>query len=198
MANVNRVNGFKPVRHLNGSPYNGQANYYATASGDSAAIMVGDLVSLAGDSIGTYSTVTRGNGTGAVVGVVVGIDVVPPNFNGPSPTLDTPVYRRASTVTYIRVADANDLILEVQADEAVTADKVGQNGQYTTTAGSTTTGSSGMQLDASTLATANPTYPLKLFGFPNRLDNEVNATYNKVWVTINNHQLSAGTGTAGV
>jgi len=199
MANVNRANGAKPVQHLNGSPYNGQANTYFMPSTDNTAANIGDFVSLAGAaSVDGYPTVTRGNGTGAVVGVIVGIDVVPPNYNGPSPTLDTPVYRAASTNRYVRVADAIDLVFEIQADEAVELTEVGMNANYTTTAGSVVTGASGMQLDASTLATADATKPLKLRSFPNRVDNTPNETYNKVWVTINNHQLSTGTGTAGV
>jgi len=28
MANTSRVNGFKPVKHITGAPYNGQANIY--------------------------------------------------------------------------------------------------------------------------------------------------------------------------
>ena len=44
MANVSKIRGFQPVRHLSGSPYNGQANIYATAASDSAALFVGDPV----------------------------------------------------------------------------------------------------------------------------------------------------------
>ncbi len=32
MANTSSINGFRPVKHLNGSPYNGQANIYYVAS----------------------------------------------------------------------------------------------------------------------------------------------------------------------
>ena len=33
MANVNAPFGFKPVRYLNGAPWNGQARYYNVNSG---------------------------------------------------------------------------------------------------------------------------------------------------------------------
>ena len=34
MANVARLGGFTPVKHLNGSPYNGQFNLYEIVAGD--------------------------------------------------------------------------------------------------------------------------------------------------------------------
>jgi len=49
MANVSKINGFKPVKHVNGSPYNGQANVYFVPSTDSTALFVGDVVKLAAD-----------------------------------------------------------------------------------------------------------------------------------------------------
>ena len=52
MANASRINGFKPVKHLNGSPYNGQANIYEVPAGEAVPVFVGDLVKLS-DSAGT-------------------------------------------------------------------------------------------------------------------------------------------------
>src|SRR5258708_5217607 len=50
MANISRVNGFRPVKHLDGSPYNGQVNKYWVAAGDGTALFVGDIVKLSGTS----------------------------------------------------------------------------------------------------------------------------------------------------
>ena len=55
------------------------------------------------------------------------------------------------------------------ASATITAN-VGLNGNFTTTAGSTASGSSGMQLATAGLATT-ATLPLKVVGFPNRPDN---------------------------
>jgi hypothetical protein len=44
MANVSRVNGFKPVKHFSGAPYNGQANIYEVSVSETIPIFVGDLV----------------------------------------------------------------------------------------------------------------------------------------------------------
>ena len=73
---------------------------------------------------------------------------------------------------------------------------VGQNGQFTTTAGNTTSGSSGMQLDSSGLATT-ATLPLKIVGFPNRPDNIPGDTYFSYYVKLNNTANGTGTGATG-
>ena len=192
MANVDRVNGFKPVKHLNGSPYNGAYTEYAVAAGDGTALFVGDAVKLAGsaDADGV-ATVIAAAATNPVVGVVVGFGVDPTN-------LDTPQYRAANTARKVYVADARDLVFEVQADAAIAVTSVGLNTDLVATSGgSTVTGASGMELDASEVATT-ATLVFKILGFPRRADNEINATDNKVLVMINAHQHGDHTGTAGV
>lgn len=207
MSSVSRINGFRPVKHVNGSPYNGQANVYFMASGNSDVVMVGDAVKLAGDARAATGapTVARCGATDVPVGVVVGI-----LFSGvgdttnmpPVSDLNTPVYRRASTDRYLLVCDSPDVIYEVQyagtsvAAATITAN-VGLNGQFTTTAGSTTTGSSGMQLDSAGLATT-ATLPLKIVGFPNRPDNIPGDTYFSYYVKLNGATLGDGTGSTGV
>ena len=57
MANINRPNGFRPVRHLNGSMYNGQGNLYYIPSSDANAYAVGDLVTLVGTTNSTVSNI---------------------------------------------------------------------------------------------------------------------------------------------
>ena len=206
MASVSRANGFKPVKSITGAPYNGAANLYFVPSSDSTVIMVGDAVKLAGDARAATGapTVTRCGATDIPIGIVVGIlfsgvgDVgnVPPVND-----LNTPVYRRASTDRYLLVADDPHLVYEVQyagtsvAAATITAN-VGLNGQFTTTAGNTTTGASGMQLDSSGLATTS-TLPLKIVGFPNRPDNIPGDTYFSYYVTLNSATLGS-LGTTGV
>lgn len=206
MASVSRANGFKPVKSITGAPYNGAANLYFVPSSDSTVIMVGDAVKLAGNARAATGapTVTRCGATDIPIGIVVGIlfsgvgDVgnVPPVTD-----LNTPVYRRASTDRYLLVADDPHLVYEVEyagtsvAASTITAN-VGLNGQFTTTAGNTTTGASGMQLDSSGLATTS-TLPLKIVGFPNRPDNIPGDTYFSYYVTLNSATLGS-LGTTGV
>lgn len=203
MASVSRLAGFKPVKSLVAS-WNGQSNMYFVPSTDATVIMVGDLVKLAGSARGPLGcpTVTRAVAGDATVGVVVGIpfsgvgDVtnIPPVSN-----LNPPVFRAASTDRYLMVVDDPNVIFEVQAStNAITFTDVGNNANFRATAGNTTTGASGMDLDvASILTTA--TLPLKIVGFPSRADNVVGTdAFLSVWVKINNHQYNSGTGTLGV
>jgi hypothetical protein len=207
MASVSRINGFRPVKTLSGAPYSGKANLYFMASGDSTVVMVGDAVKIAGDARAASGapTVTRCGATDIPVGVVVGIlfsGVGNEVTNVPAVSdLNTPVYRRASTDRYVLVADDPLLVYEVQyagtsvAAATITAN-VGQNGQFTTTAGSTVSGSSGMQLDSTGLATTS-TLPLKIVGFPARPDNVPGDVYFSYYVTLNS-TLYGSLGTAGV
>ena len=207
MSSVSRINGFRPVKSIIGGSMTGQTNTYFVPASDSTVIMVGDAVKLLGDARSPTGvpTVTRSGATDVPVGIVVGIA-----FEGmgdvqnmpPVTDLNTPVYRRASTDRYLIVCDDPNMIYEVQyagtsvAAATITAN-VGLNGQFTTTAGSTTSGSSGMQLDSAGLATT-ATLPLKIVGFPYRPDNTPGDVYFSYYVKLNGSTLSNGTGQAGV
>jgi hypothetical protein len=202
MASVSRINGFRPVKSITGAPYTGQANLYFIPSSDGTAVAVGDLVKLAGSarSQSGVPTVARAGATDAVIGVVTAItyegvgDVqnVPPVTN-----LDVPIYRAASTDRYVLVADDPNLVFEAQCTGTLAAADIGLNASPDVTAGSTTTGSSGMSIDLATKATT-ATLPLKLVGWPQRPDNNIGDSYVNAYVVINNHQLKGGTGTTGV
>jgi len=207
MSSVSRLNGFKPVKTLTGASYNGQGEVAFLSSGDSTVVMVGDAVKLAGDSRAATGvpTVTRVSGaTDIAFGVVVGILFTgvgdTPNVP-PVNDLNTPVYRRASTDRYVLVCTDPNVIYEAQylttsvAAATITAN-VGLNGSWDVTAGSTTSGSSGMSIAALSATTA--TLPLKVVGFPNRPDNIPGDTYFSYYVKLNNTQMGTGTGQAGV
>jgi hypothetical protein len=199
MANVSRVNGFNPLLNLIGASMVGQVRTYFLPSTDATAVFIGDLVkadttgdtsAAGGQNKGIQSVVQAAAGN-AVLGAVVGFDINPLNLN-------TPQYRLASTGRYVMVADDPNLIFEVQTSNGtLTAADVGLNANFAVAAGSTTTGASGMTLDAATVATT-ATLPLKIVGFSQRVDNEVGNASAKVLVKLNNHQFNSGTGTAGV
>ncbi len=206
MASVSRIAGFRPVKTITGAAWNGQANLYFVPSSDSTVIMVGDAVKLLGDARAATGvpTVTRCGAADVAVGVVVGIlfsGVGDANNMPPVTDLNTPVYRRASTDRYLLVCDDPNVVYEVQyagtsvAAATITAN-VGLNGQFTTTAGSTTSGSSGMQLDSSGLDTT-ATLPLKVVGFPARPDNIPGDTYFSYYVKLNQTVNGSGTGATG-
>jgi hypothetical protein len=208
MATVSRINGFRPVKTVTGAPWSGQAEVCFVPASDSTVIMVGDAVALAGDARAATGvpTVTRlASATGVPYGIVVGIlftgvgDItnVPPVND-----LNTPVFRRASTDRYLLVSTDPGVIYEVQiagagpAAAAATA-LVGLNGQFTLTAGNTTSGASGMQLDSAGTATT-ATLPLKIVGIPNRPDNIPGDAFLSYYVKLNAPTLGGGTGQAGV
>jgi hypothetical protein len=133
MANTSRINGFKPVKHLNGSPYNGQANLYEVPAGEAVPVFVGDLVKLSDQAatslypaveavVGASAQIAAGPILGAVVGIVNSkFDPVAGALSSGSISLDTPVYRPASTKQFVLVADNTDLVFEAEADASVAA-----------------------------------------------------------------------------
>lgn len=200
MANINKVNGFRPVSSLNGAPYIGSLTRYCVAAADSTILAVGDLVKLAGTTgTGDYAGirgVTRAAASDALVGAIVGFDISVTN-------LDTPQVRAASTLRGVWVADDPKSYFVAQEDGDTTpipmAD-VGLNVNFIVAAASTVTGASGMQIDSSTVTTT-ATMSLKLIAPLPVSDNELTTSgqsYTRWIVKINNHQLDASTGTAGV
>lgn len=207
MSSVSKINGFRPVKSLS-SPWAGQIETFFMPASDGTVVMVGDAVALLGDARAAsgVATVTRlASATGIPVGIVVGI-----SFEGqgdltnipPVNDLNAPIYRRASTDRYITVCVDPNVIFEVQLagagpNAATATAMVGLNGQFTLTAGNTSTGASGMQLDSAGQATT-ATLPLKIVGIPNRPDNIPGDAFLSFYVKLNATQYATGTGSAGV
>jgi hypothetical protein len=195
--------GFRPVKHMNGSPYNGQLTRYMISASETGAVNVGDLVVLSDSAAlvdpagGVYPAVERaGSGTAAaIVGAVVGFDVDYSNLN-------TGSYRAASTRRVALVADSADLIFAAPQDGiggVVAAASVGLNVAVTLGSASTTAPwASGMSVDSSTVATTS-TLPLQIMGITASPDNDETSTARpaEVLVRINTHAYGAA-GLAGV
>lgn len=196
MSNTSRISGFRPVKHQNGSPYNGQANLYYMPSSDATAAYIGDAVKLAGSADPAYGdapTVTLAAAGDAIVGIIVGFMVDPTNVLN-----NTYTGRAASTARYVWVADATDLVYEVETSNGTPAvTDIGLNVNHAVGTPNSTFARSGATVDMGTKATT-ATLTFKLRGFVPRDDNDPTAASAKVWVTINNHQLGASTGSAGV
>ena len=210
MANTSRINGFRPVKHLNGAPYNGQANIYEVPAGETVPVFIGDLVKLS-DSAATsgYPAVEAAVAASSqavsvpIVGAVVGIvnakmDPVDGRMTGGSISLDTPVYRAASTKQLVLVADSPDIIFEAEADAAVALADVGLNADLGASAHTLplVTGASPMYVYSTTAPSASATRPFQIMGIVKRPDNEAAAAYNKVLVKITTHAY--GNAIAGV
>lgn len=194
MANVDRPNGLAPVRHLSGSPWNGQFENFSTLTTDSTAIFVGDLVVPAGsaDTNGRLAVSRSTNTSAAAIGVVVGFAPDPTDLNRPSQ------YRLASTARTVYVCVDPTVIYEVQADgtTANAATAVGLNAPVVLGAGSTTTGISGMELGIDSATTVS-TQPLKIIGAVQGPENDYSqTTFVRYHVMLN--ASTVANNTAGV
>lgn len=202
MASV--LAGFRPVKHLNGSAWNGQVNRYMISASDASATNVGDLVQLSGDAalvdedgVGVYPAVKRlASGTAApIVGAIVGFEPDYSNLNAPN-------YRAASTRRVVLVADAADTIFAAPQDGVggvVAAASVGLNAAVNLgTAGTSGGYASGMSVDSSTVAVTS-TLPVQIMGVTASPDNDETSTSRpaELLVRINTHQYGAA-GLAGV
>lgn len=201
MASV--LAGFRPVKHMTGSPYNGQVNRYMISVSDTQVTNVGDFVQLSDNpalvdpSEGVYPAVERiGSGSAVpIVGVIVGFEVDYSNLNAGA-------YRAASTRRVALVADASDIIFAAPQDAVggvVAAASVGLNVAINLgTAASTAPYASGMSVDSSTVATT-ATLPLQVMGVTASPDNDVTSTARpaEILVRINTHAFNAA-GLAGV
>lgn len=197
MANLSRPNGLRPVKTLNGAPWNGQVHMYLCPSADGTAIYVGDAVKsggtagaagvfVNGQDVEGMPTIARCAAGDTIRGVVVGFL--------PKQSDLSVLHREASTNRIALVVDDPNVVFEIEEDAvggALSATEVGENADLVATAGSATTGQSGMVLDSSDHKTA--TAQLRILGFVKRPDNAIGANA-KVLVLINEHELKSTTG----
>lgn len=182
MANVIAPKGFVPVRHLNGSPWNGQTVPFLMLAADGTACFIGDMVQLEGTSgpaglvVGGYDAegmmsverATPGTAGQDNVGVVVGFSVDPTNLMAK--------HRLASTNRIAHVVVDPTVVYEIQEDAdttPITATEIGLAYTFVATAGSATTGVSAFVLDSSEQSNT-ATFPLKLLGLSKKVGNAFN------------------------
>ena len=203
MANTDNPFGLKPIKHLNGNPWNGQTRKYLCEDGYSTALYIGDPVALTGtapadDASGYYPAIqkaTAGNGN-PILGVIVSFDQV--DCDG-VPHDD--IYRPLSTKRYANVCVDPDVIYIIQDDGAavLTGDECTENAVLIYThLGSTTTGMSGAELDcASDAPDADESNQLLILGVHEKEGNALGI--HCIWeVIISCHAFRCQTGILGV
>jgi hypothetical protein len=193
--------GLIPYRYIWGAPYSGSFSVYYVPSSYATAIYVGDPVKVVSGSDDNYGTpaVNLAASGDTILGVMVGI------VNGGDPgnmiavTRDLSLYHPASTAQYIAVADDPNLLFYIQDDASsqATAPNLwpGKNANLTAgSGGSTTTGYSSYQLQASSVATTS-TLDLKIVSAIQRPDNVIgtsaNTNMNAKWLVKLNKSLWA-------
>jgi len=206
MANPDARFGLKPVRHLNGNPWNGGTiRCYISAAYTSYAMFVGDPVVLEPTQANRVAgikcpTVIRATGTDGtwIFGVIESFE--------PNEDDLTIKHRVNSTARYCNVVVDPDVIFWIRdnADAYGDEDDIGGNADgIFTHGGSATTGLSGFELDQSSIA-ETATLTLFILGVAEVENNEFNCSSdtNIIWeVLINMHQLRAtgdGSGALGV
>lgn len=201
MANTSSIRGLRPIKHLNGSPYNGQANVYYVASA-ADEILVGDMLKLGGtadaNGIPTADLATTEVPIGVVVAILGNKYSPVGNLTTGSVVADLPAAAQiaASGAGYVLVADSPDLVMEVETSNGTLAvTNVGQNASVANGARTSATVISPLTLDVATANTTS-TLNLRILGFSRKVGNEVGASA-KVDVMFNVHQFGA-VGTTGI
>ena len=199
MANSDRACGLKPVKYMNGSPWNGKVTMYYTAG--TTAIYKGTPVKHSGTASTDGTTpgcAIIASGKGQMVGVAVGFS------NSKNIALDVTdlnrTYAAASTTGYVAVVDDPDVLFEIQEDNGASAYiEVADVGQFfpiaTHSAGSTTTGYSTAELDSDGNTATAASGAVQLVGLVDRPDNEMgsSAAHAKWLVRMVTHPYNAAT-----
>jgi len=180
MTNPTTAFGLKPLRHQNGSPWNGQVIECYVSSAYATALYIGDPVvftpTLAQkDATAKRPTINKSAGTAGVLarGVITGF--------APLVTDRSKIHNPASTERIAYVCMDPSVIYAIRGDggATLTSNVVGQNAvMIAKTAGSAVTGLSGMALDEGTTTAPNTTqnFTLHIVGIQNKEDNELAAS----------------------
>ena len=142
MANSNNPYGLRPVRHMNGGVI--QTNTYTIASGYATSIYTGDVVE--GVAAGGIEQAAAGNVDN--LGVFAGVQYT----DSTGAVKFSPYWPASTTATNIiaYVYDDPNIIFAIQSDATgVAAADVHQGADWEVVAGSTTSGMSKSNLDAS-------------------------------------------------
>jgi hypothetical protein len=189
MANVDKAFGLRPLGNLSATGAQKQFAYEINDN-QSGAIYQGDLVTLSSGYVVKYDSTLHT----VALGVFNGCNYIDPTSGKPTWKNYYPgsVNITAGVISAEVVDDPSQLFL-IQADEDVVQADIGLNANIAYTAGSSTTGLSGTELDSSTIANTS-TLVLKVVGFYNSPSNERATNHVDVVVKINAHMY----GSAGV
>ena len=197
MANIDAPFGLRPIAKQGSAPGGTIGTTKYKISSGASAIFTGDPVKLKADgSIEVKGT--AGVITGAISGVFMGCFYTDPTTKNPTFRDHFPASLSPGDGIAIVADDPDQLYIAQQDANDITAVDLGNNAEMIMAAGSTTTGMSKAEIDSRTAATGNATYMLKILDFYDVPSNDASAANSVLVVKINNHQLAASTGTAGV
>jgi len=209
MANASAPFGLKPVKHVDGSSWNGAMNMYLIPQADTNAYYLGDAVkSAAGGSLtaGVPAVTLAGTRnaaltTGNLRGVLVGVGSSVSTPGGSSPQAFDPdnlniVYIPATKTKdyYVWVCDDPTVIYEAQADTFASTAYNKNAPLFVANAPTAPVNQSASYVQGSAAAVTQA-LPLKIVGSPARPDNDTATpgTNARVYVKINQHELANNT-----
>lgn len=208
MANANKLNGLTPVGYLNAADWDGRGRVYAIPAANTNALFVGDPVTLIAGADATFylPCIDQGLPTGANVGVILAIQKSIQNVRGGmgpwvDPTnLNNILFRPAGAQAvqyYALVADDPNTIFEIQEQAAggagtpFTQTSANKNAQFAFNTPGQPPFYSAAFLNNAVAAATTATFPLKLLGLKQSIDNAPGA-FQRWWCILNNHFYRTG------
>ena len=194
MANIDQAFGLRPIAKVGSAPggTTGTTKYSITSG--ASAIFTGDPVKPKAD--GSIEVATAGD---PIRGIFLGCFYTDPSTGKPRYNNTFPNGTAASDAIAF-VADDPDQLYIAQQDSVgsnLVAADLNQNCDLVFGAGSTTSGISGVEIDSSSKNTT-AALQVKLIDFYDVPSNDATANNSVFVVKINNHDMSGGTGTAGL
>jgi hypothetical protein len=183
MASTATPYGLRPVNLIGGQPYAGSTRLIKINNAYGSNIFYGQPVSINASGVVIADTGTSNVAATGVVGVFVGCTYTDPNLKyklfkqyWPSGTV--------ATDAYAYVVDDPDVVMQIQADDAVTQADLGANIGFSTFSGDTATGDSKTSADVGSINTT-ATLPLRIVGFVDGPDSSVGDAYTDILVKWN-------------
>ena len=183
MATTASPYGLRPVNLIGGQPYAGSTRLIKINNAYAANIFYGQPVSINSSGVVVADTGTSNVAATGVVGVFVGCTYTDPN-------LKYKIFKQywptgtVATDAYAYVVDDPDVVMQVQADDAVTQAALGANIGLSTFAGDTATGNSETSADVASINTT-ATLPLRIVGFVDGPESAVGDAYTDILVKWN-------------
>lgn len=205
MANATTKYGLIPVRHFNGSPWNGQSTMYYIDKSDTVAYYLGDVVQatntgdLTTGAPGALLFGTRGSTStsGAPRGVVVGFGTQAGNAGTSAPLMADPNDLTAMFIPatktqnyYIWVVDDPTVVFRARTNTIASTAFNENTGLVVGLAPTAPANQSTTYIDGAS-ATTTATLPIKIMGAVNDPTNDLTSpgTNAEIYVMLNTHDL---------
>lgn len=185
MANNSHVFGFRPVRYLDSSPYNGQTQLYGFSASQANDAYKGDLVQFDNTNrtlslsdryypaLPVVKPVVAALTTNAFRGIIAGF-IAQPEFSMTATDSLGTLYRQASTQRYAFIVEDWSVVFEAEESgngyTSTSVNSINKVGDIAYTAGSQLTGISKVVLDATTVSVA-AVKPFRYLRYTPKVDN---------------------------